>query len=49
MTADQMAARIAELENELAEEKQNVVYYRDLVETLRLRALALSEEVELLK
>jgi hypothetical protein len=44
-----MAARIAELENELAEEKQNVVYYRDLVETLRLRALALSEEVELLK
>ena len=49
MTADQMAARIAELENELAEEKKNVVYYRDLVETLRLRALALSEEVELLK
>lgn len=46
---DQMATKVCELEAKLAEEQKNVAYWKEVAEMLRLRAQALSEEVELLK
>ncbi len=49
MEADQTATKVCELEAMLVEERKNVAYWKEIAEMMRLRAQALSEEVELLK
>lgn len=45
----EMTGIIAELEARLAAEREKSAYWEQLAEMLRLRARALSDEVELLK
>lgn len=45
----EMTAKIHKLEYQVLCEQANVKYWKDVAEMMRLRAQALSEEVELLK
>ena len=49
MTVKELEAKVADLESRLAFEKKKSAYWESLVEDLRMRARALSEELDLCK